>query len=127
MPRTMPAEARAEWRRVVPALERMGVLASLDRGILIRYCTTWADWCELDALVRQTGRIIKGKDGHLVRNPLWLLRRDAGQALTELSRQLTLTPASRLRAGIAHEVEERPEDIPSVVRIAEMRRRLQEG
>ena len=124
MPRTLTPEARAEWRRVVPDLERMGVLASVDRGVLVRYCTAWADWSELDAQVRRTGRIVRGRDGNLVRNPLWLLRRDAGQELMELTRQLALTPAARLRSGIKVERAETLAVPASVAAIAEYRRAL---
>jgi P27 family predicted phage terminase small subunit len=103
MPATLSAEAKAEWRRVVPELERMGTITKLDRGLLIRYCTAWADWLELDGQVTKTGRLVKGKDGHWVRNPLWLLRRDAESTVTDLGRQLGLTPDARVRAGVKHE------------------------
>jgi len=46
---------------------------------------------------------VRGQKGNLVRSPVWLLRRDAEQVLTELGRQLGLTPLARLRAGIVHE------------------------
>ncbi len=107
MPRELTGEARAEWRRIVPELERAGMLARVDRGMLLRYCAAWADWCELRELLGRSGKVIRGQKGNLVRNPLWLLLQDAERTLTELARQLGLTPASRLRAGIVHE---RPDD-----------------
>ena len=110
MPRTLMGEARAEWRRVVPELEEMGVLTSVDRAVLVRYCTAWSDWCELDALVRRSGKLIKGQKGNLVRNPLWLLRRDVGETVTELGRQLGLSPMARLRSGVVHERPPDPQD-----------------
>ncbi|MBI5285341.1 MAG: phage terminase small subunit P27 family [Chloroflexi bacterium] len=110
MPRTLPAEAKAEWHRVVPELESIGILASIDRGVLIRYCVAWADWCELARLLERSGKLIKGQKGNLVRNPLWLMKRDAEQAIAELARQLGLTPAARLRAGVVHERPADPED-----------------
>jgi P27 family predicted phage terminase small subunit len=106
MPRDLPAEAKAEWRRVVPELEGMGLLATVDRGALIRYCTAWADWVELQRLIQQSGKVLKGSRGHLVRNPLWFMRNDAEQTVTELGKQLGLTPAARLRVGVRHEVAE---------------------
>ena len=44
LPRALPEEGKAEWRRVVPQLEEIGLLATIDRGVLIRYCQAWADW-----------------------------------------------------------------------------------
>jgi P27 family predicted phage terminase small subunit len=125
MPRTLPEEAKAEWRRVVPELESMGIVATIDRGILIRYCVAWADWCELARLLERSGKLIKGQKGNLVRNPLWLMKRDAEQTLTDLARQLGLTPAARLRAGVRHERPPDPEEESrGMIAINEYKRRL---
>jgi P27 family predicted phage terminase small subunit len=78
-------------------------LAKIDRAVLIRYCTAWSDWVELQGLLAQSGKLLKGARGHLVRNPLWFMRNDAEQTLTELGRQLGLTQVARLRVGIVHE------------------------
>lgn len=127
MPSDLAVEAKAEWRRVVPELERMGRLTKLDRALLIRYCSAWGDWRSLDADIAKTGRLVKGQKGNLVRNPLWLMRRDAEQTVTELARQLGLSPDSRLRAGITHQAPqpketERPADVTDLE--AERKRRL---
>ncbi len=106
MPRELTGEARAEWRRVLTLLEEIGALHTVDRSLLIRYCRGWAEWCELDALLLKTGRLVKGQKGNLVRNPLWLLRRDTGQALNDLAAQLGISPSARLRSGVRHQ---RPE------------------
>lgn len=124
MPVGLTGEARAEWDRVVPELDRMGVLASVDRGLLMRYCSAWADWVELSDQIEKAGRVVRGQGGELVRNPLWLLRRDAEATLIECGRQLTLTPAARLRAGIKHEQDEQAADDVAVTAIAEARARL---
>jgi P27 family predicted phage terminase small subunit len=127
MPKDLLAEAKAEWRRVVPELEEIGLLAKVDRAVLIRYCTAWADWVELQHLLVQDGKVLKGARGHLVRNPLWLMRKDAEQTVAELGKQLGLTPVARLRAGVVHE---RPpeavweEESASYSAIWEYRRRL---
>ncbi|MGE3913738.1 MAG: phage terminase small subunit P27 family [Chloroflexota bacterium] len=71
MPRELSEEAKAEWRRIVPVLEEAGLLNTIDRALLIRYCCAWADWLELQGLIQQSGKLLKGARGHLVRNPLW--------------------------------------------------------
>src|SRR5688572_7060759 len=70
MPVGLRPEAQREWRRIVPILEQLGILTSLDRAVLVRYVTAWADWVELDGLIAQTSRLIRGREGTLVRNPL---------------------------------------------------------
>jgi phage terminase small subunit len=37
-PTWLDREARAEWRRVTPELERLGLLSHIDRGMLTLYC-----------------------------------------------------------------------------------------
>jgi P27 family predicted phage terminase small subunit len=133
MPRDLPAEARAEWRRVVPELESIGLLATVDRGVLIRYCCAWADWLEFTDLLRQSGKLLKGRQGTLVRNPIWFLKQDAEQTVSELGRQLGLTPAARLRAGVVHErppqpaTEQSEADAAYLLFFEERRRRLLES
>jgi len=110
MPRSLPEEAKAEWKRVVPELEEIGLLASIDRGVLIRYCTAWADWCEFARLLERSGKLIRGQKGNLVRNPVWMMKRDAEQTIADLARQLGLTPSARLRAGVVHDRPPDPEE-----------------
>lgn len=124
MPRTLQPEAKAEWRRIVPELREMGILAIIDRGVLMRYCTAWADWCDLDAKLQQTGSLIKGRRDALIRNPLWLLRRDAEETLADLGRQLGLTPGARLRAGIIHKEAEEDDEKTRVAAIEDYRKAL---
>ncbi len=103
MPRSLKGEARAEWNRVVPELEEIGMLASIDRGVLIRYCTAWADWCECEELLQKSGKLIRGQKNNLVRNPLLMVRSDMEATLSDLGKQLGLSPGARLRAGVIHE------------------------
>ena len=126
MPRDLPPEAKAEWRRIIGELEAAGLVATIDRAVLIRYCTAWSDWLEIQRLLERSGKLLKGARGHFVRNPLWFLKQDAEQTLAELGRQLCLTPMARLRAGIAHERPAEPGQSPAILAIEEYRRRLQE-
>ncbi len=126
MPRDLPPEAKAEWRRIVGELKAAELLSSIDRAVLIRYCQAWADWRELQRLLQQSGKLLKGARGHLVRNPLWFMKRDAEETLAELGRQLCLSPMARLRAGIGHEQPQEEGESPAVVAIEEYRRMVQE-
>lgn len=102
MPRSLTGEAKAEWRRVVPELEKMRLLATVDRAVLIRYCRAWADWHDIDEKLRATGLLVQGRHSGLVRNPLWMMRSDVEATLSDLGKQLGLTPAARSRAGVDH-------------------------
>ena len=102
MPRDFEGEAKAEWQRIVPELHEAGLLTGVDRAVLMRYCLMWADWCRVRAELEIQGELTLGKAG-LMLNPLWRVRTDAEKVLTELARQLGLTPMARLRASIEHE------------------------
>lgn len=39
-------EARREWNRIVPELQKQGVLSVLDRGMLAVYCSLWAQYAD---------------------------------------------------------------------------------
>ena len=125
MPDDFDGEAAAEWERIVPEIEAMGLLATLDRAALIRYCRAWADWCELDEKLRATGMLVKGRRDGLVRNPLWMMRSDIENTLRELGKQLGLTPAARLRAGVKHEMPAIDDGNQRAFDIDEYRKRLQ--
>lgn len=124
MPRTLQGEAAAEWRRIVPELEKMGLLTTLDRAVLIRYCRVWADWLDLDAKLQQTGPLINGRHSGFVRNPLWLLRTDAESMLGDLMKQLGLAPQARLRIGVAHDVPEDDTERPGLTALDKYRERM---
>ncbi len=54
-PRWLDAAAKAEWRRLVPQLQSMGVLAKTDLGVLAGYCRQWSKWVEAErALIAVT-------------------------------------------------------------------------
>lgn len=103
-PDILEGEAQAEWDRIVPELESMGLVATVDRSLLIRYCRAWSDWCDVDKNLQATGMLVKGRRDGLIRNPLFLLRNDLESVLSDLGKQMGLTPAARLRAGVTHEM-----------------------
>ena len=123
-PSELAGEARSEWDRVVPELEAIGVVAVVDRAVLIRYCTAWAEWCDLQEKIDKTGMLVKGRLDTLVRNPLVLLRSEAERTLADLGKELTLTPNARLRAGLRHELPVEAENKVRITAIAEYRKRL---
>lgn len=123
MPSFLHGEARAEWRRVVPQIEKMGMLAVVDRGVLIRYCTAWADWCDLTEKLAQTGVLARRREG-VVRNPLWMIRADAEATLSDLGKQLGLTPNARIRAGVVHEFPAEGDEAEGPTAIEDYKRRL---
>lgn len=44
-PADLDGEALAEWKRVVPELESLGLVTVLDRAYLVAYCEAWSTFC----------------------------------------------------------------------------------
>lgn len=119
-PRFIDREARLEWKRIVPELERLGLLTRIDRAALVAYCQAWADWTEARKKINEMDkgpfispgssiRTIKRKNGDietiktlgsLTTHPwVWI----ANKALDQMYRFLTefgLSPASRTRISV---------------------------
>jgi P27 family predicted phage terminase small subunit len=108
-PSWLPAEAKAEFERVVPILADMGLLASADQAVLIGYCVSIAELEQATRQLEKDGRVIdvpivnKSGDivGHRMRpHPLLTFQRDALGRLKALAPELGLTPAGRPRLTV---------------------------
>jgi P27 family predicted phage terminase small subunit len=95
-PEGLSRKAAAEWRRVVPELERAGVVAEIDRGVLTAYVTAWAHMQEAEEILKREGLVRDTKDG-AARHPAWIVYREANRTMIAAARELYLTPTSRLR------------------------------
>lgn len=97
-PAWLSREAKAEWRRQVKELARMGVLARVDRGQLAVYCEAWGEFVEVCEQLRQTGRLLKAKKSDVVyTNPLISIRNRAVERLIRLADRFGFSPAARAR------------------------------
>jgi P27 family predicted phage terminase small subunit len=100
-------EAKAEWDRITPELERMGLLAQLDRAVLHAYCETWAKWVAVSKSVtadvsedpKHPGR------GGVRKSPLWSVYLSLSKDLIAHARELGLTPAARGRMTVPEKEE----------------------
>lgn len=72
-------EARREWRRLGPELDRLGLMTMADRSSFAAYCQAWARWVEAE----------KGDSGSAQERTLRLL-------LTTIQR-FGLSPADRTK------------------------------
>ena len=65
----MWSEAKREWKRITPELERYGLVSHLDRAALVMYCQAWAEYVWLKKTVSdlmkkaQVGRLKAEAEG----------------------------------------------------------------
>ncbi len=91
-PAWMSDEAKAEWRRVVKACDPLGILADVDRAVLVAYCETWAEMVAIDRdLAAKAGQPAESLEG------LRSARHRAVTQLVRLAGQFGFSPAARAR------------------------------
>ena len=95
-------EAKAEWDRITPELERMGLLAKIDRAVLHAYCTTWAKWVAVSQAVDTDLHEDPSHPnrGAVRKSPFWSLYLSLSKELVSAAKELGLTPSSRGRITI---------------------------
>jgi P27 family predicted phage terminase small subunit len=96
---------------VAPELDRLGLLALLDRASLAVYCEGWATYVDAQRDVDRRGALVKGHRKQQVKNPSLQIARDQAQLLRALAAEFGLTPSSRARLGAPEVGDEGDEDI----------------
>lgn len=103
-PAWLVAEAKAEWKRVVPELDDLGILAKVDRGVLAAYCDAWAKFTmAARAMTELTAVDI---DGLTRKHPLWQIYREASGRVELLAKTIGATPTARLRMTLPEPPDE---------------------
>lgn len=88
-------EAAAWWRRVVPELDKAGVLTRVDDVVVTEAAVCWARIRQCERELGRTGLLITGQKGNLVRNPVSLTLSSYRQSLQSYVKALGLSPAAR--------------------------------
>lgn len=118
-PRHLWQEAKKEWRRVCPELEKYGLISKLDRAALALYCQAWARYvwaeqmlaremkiaAEKQAAAIASGQEWKGGDGFMIPtpngsfaySPYWVASKQAADHVDKFLASFGLSPSSRAR------------------------------
>lgn len=119
-PHLLP-EARKEWKRITPELERYGLISKLDRAALALYCQAWARWvwaerqmARAQALAEQLqaeadakglpytggdGLTVPTPNGHMTYSPHWVIANKAMEQVHKYLASFGLDPATRGRVN----------------------------
>lgn len=100
-PSHLSKEAKREWRRMVPQLERLGLLTQIDRAALAAYCQAWGRWVEAERILKEKGPpLYKTKKGNVITSPmLWVANKSLEQ-MHKFLIEFGMTPASRSRISV---------------------------
>lgn len=94
-PDSLSEEARAEWDRIVPGLDKLELLKPEDYAALVEHCETWSTYIACVALVRQDGIVlVNPENGRIYKNPALAAAEAAGAQLRASCREFGLTPSA---------------------------------
>ena len=93
-------EARVEWDRIVPELDRLGMLCSIDQAVLESYCITYSRWKKAErAAAKRNDYYETTAMGRMICREV-LLALQCQKELRQLIIELGLSPASRGRITV---------------------------
>lgn len=81
-PEYLTEEALEEWNFLIPQLEEMGLLGTLDKSLLAMLCQSYGRYVEAEEKLKETGTIYRTQKGNITTNPyLWVSNRALEQVL----------------------------------------------
>ena len=90
--------SKAEWKRVAPELEQLGILSRIDRAALAAYCQTYARWVQAEKELQKEGSLfIVTEKGYMLPHPLTGVAHKALLAMHRFLTEFGMTPSSRSR------------------------------
>lgn len=93
-------EAKKEFVRRRRELEALGLLTTLDVGLLEAYCQAYGMWREASAWVNKMGMITKTTNGNFIQNPYVAIVNKQQEIMRKTGAELGFSPSSRSRLEV---------------------------
>jgi P27 family predicted phage terminase small subunit len=116
-PRWLNAEARKEWRRLLPMLKAERVVTAADRSVLAACCQSYARWMQAEEVLEEKGFTeeieVQNSKGevigtrHVVR-PEVIIAQKMQEMMLRAAAKLGLTPSDRAKVSKIPEAQEDP-------------------
>jgi len=101
IPEYLTDEAKKEWKRITPELERLGLISEIDRAGLAAYCQAYGRWVEAEKMIAQKGFLYKTKNDNITTSPLLWVSNKAFDQMNKMLVEFGMTPSSRSRISIS--------------------------
>ncbi|MDP9165150.1 MAG: phage terminase small subunit P27 family, partial [Actinomycetota bacterium] len=96
----LPAEAAAEWARVVPELARLELVKPADRAALAAYCLAWDRLVGAQRELTANGSVLGSNSQGLVRHPAVAVIEAASRELRQWCDEFGFTPSAENRLAV---------------------------
>jgi P27 family predicted phage terminase small subunit len=113
-PAWLTGEARREWDRIVPELDRLGLLTVVDRAALAGYCQSYSRWVQAERVLKREGMTFATLTGYIQQRPEVAIAQKYLQLVKAFCAEFGLTPSARGRMTIPgqdDEEEDNPFDV----------------
>lgn len=106
-PEWLDDDARAEWKKTVPKLVKLGVVSDVDGAVLASYCQAYARWVQAERAISRRGLVFETTAAHYrAEAPEVRVALKYSAMLRALAGELGLTPNSRARMTLPGEPPE---------------------
>lgn len=99
-PSWLPREAKREWKRLAPELEKLGLLTIVDGTAFANYCLAYARLREAEETIKREGMVITTEKGYKMPHPAVKIAEKAQQIIKAFCSEFGLTPSSRSRMSL---------------------------
>lgn len=96
-PSWLDPDAKREWKRVAPELERLGLLTQVDMAALAGYCQSYSVWKTCTETLREEGMTYTTDKGYVGQRPEVAIAARALADVRAFCVQFGLTPSARAR------------------------------
>jgi P27 family predicted phage terminase small subunit len=118
IPDWLNEDARAEWKRLAPEMERLKLLTPLDAHAFAMYCDSYARWASCEKFLNENGLFYVSAAGKLLERPQVRIAQGYGQAARAFGSEFGLTPNSRARFTLPALEEEEDDEFERWLRSA---------
>jgi P27 family predicted phage terminase small subunit len=102
-PMWLEGEAKTEWNRIVPELQRLRLLTKVDITALIGYCQSWARYVEAEQYLSKNDTVFVTETGYMQQVPQVGMAQKYLKLCQSFMTEFGLTPSSRAKLSIPGE------------------------
>ena len=103
---------KAEWRRIAPELERLGLLTGVDLVAMAGYCQSYSRWRACLTVLAKEGLTVETSSGYLMPRPEVAIGNRALVDMRAFCVQFGLTPSARSRMQLYEPGQDDDQDSP---------------
>jgi len=107
-PEWLSTEAKREWNRVVPELDRLGLLAKVDRALIAAYCECWAQYVAAVKDMKAGGTTFTTDKGYEGPRPCTITAGQMIAKMLQLSAKFGFNPSDRAKMAMPEPKQEDP-------------------